>query len=205
MTYLNAIAATRPFTFGGAARPLRRDGATDRLTNDHRLPARHLAGFFVSGEISCPSSDLSKEVVRFEVRPSRTDVPVPNPLPKLLSGEDLTPEDAEHLFERLVLGRLEPAEIAGMLIATPHEGRDGRGNDRSRACLVRGRRAVRTAGLSLCRLLRYRRGRIGPDQCLHGNGFRRGGCGLADREARQPERQLALWFGGRPRGVWCTN
>ena len=43
--------------------------------------------------------------------------PVPNPLPKLLSGEDLPIEDAEHLFERLVLGKLEPAEIAGMLIA----------------------------------------------------------------------------------------
>ena len=43
--------------------------------------------------------------------------PVPNPMPKLLSGEDLPSEDAEHLFERLVLGRLEPAEIAGMLVA----------------------------------------------------------------------------------------
>jgi anthranilate phosphoribosyltransferase len=45
------------------------------------------------------------------------DEPVPNPLPKLLAGEDLPIEDAQHLFERLVLGRLEPAEIAGMLIA----------------------------------------------------------------------------------------
>jgi len=43
--------------------------------------------------------------------------PVPNPLPRLLSGHDLTAGEAEHLFERLVLGRLEPAEIAGMLIA----------------------------------------------------------------------------------------
>lgn len=43
--------------------------------------------------------------------------PVPNPLPRLLAGEDLTAEDSEHLFERLVLGKLEPAEIAGMLIA----------------------------------------------------------------------------------------
>ena len=43
--------------------------------------------------------------------------PVPNPLPRLLSGEDLPAEDAEHLFERLVVGKLEPAEIAGMLIA----------------------------------------------------------------------------------------
>jgi anthranilate phosphoribosyltransferase len=48
--------------------------------------------------------------------------PVPNPLPKLLSGEDLTSEESEHLFERLVLGRLEPAEIAGMLIALRMKG-----------------------------------------------------------------------------------
>ena len=48
--------------------------------------------------------------------------PVPNPLPRLLSGEDLGSDDAEHLFERLVLGRLEPAEIAGMLIALRMKG-----------------------------------------------------------------------------------
>ena len=48
--------------------------------------------------------------------------PAPNPLPKLLTGEDLPIEDAEHLFERLVLGKLEPAEIAGMLIALRMKG-----------------------------------------------------------------------------------
>jgi len=48
--------------------------------------------------------------------------PVPNPLPKLLIGEDLTIDEAEHLFERLVLGKLEPAEIAGMLIALRMKG-----------------------------------------------------------------------------------
>ena len=48
--------------------------------------------------------------------------PVPNPLPKLLTGEDLPIEDAQHLFERLVLGKLEPAEIAGMLIALRMKG-----------------------------------------------------------------------------------
>jgi anthranilate phosphoribosyltransferase len=48
--------------------------------------------------------------------------PVANPLPKLLSGEDLPAEDSEHLFERLVLGKLEPAEIAGMLIALRMKG-----------------------------------------------------------------------------------
>ena len=48
--------------------------------------------------------------------------PVANPLPKLLSGEDLPSEDAQHLFERLVLGKLEPAEIAGMLIALRMKG-----------------------------------------------------------------------------------
>jgi anthranilate phosphoribosyltransferase len=50
------------------------------------------------------------------------DVPVPNPLPKLLNGEDLSADDSQHLFERLVLGRLEPAEIAGMLIALRMKG-----------------------------------------------------------------------------------
>ena len=48
--------------------------------------------------------------------------PVTNPLPRLLAGEDLPTEDSEHLFERLVLGRLEPAEIAGMLIALRMKG-----------------------------------------------------------------------------------
>ena len=48
--------------------------------------------------------------------------PVPNPLPKLLSGEDLPIDDAEHLFERLVIGKLEPAEIAAMLIALRMKG-----------------------------------------------------------------------------------
>ena len=48
--------------------------------------------------------------------------PVPNPLPKLLTGEDLPSEDSEHLFERLVLGKLQPAEIAGMLIALRMKG-----------------------------------------------------------------------------------
>ena len=50
------------------------------------------------------------------------DIPVPNPLPKLLTGEDLPIDEAQHLFERLVLGRLEPAEIAGMLIALRMKG-----------------------------------------------------------------------------------
>jgi len=49
-------------------------------------------------------------------------LPVPNPLPKLLTGEDLPIEDSEHLFDRLVLGKLEPAEIAAMLIALRMKG-----------------------------------------------------------------------------------
>jgi anthranilate phosphoribosyltransferase len=48
--------------------------------------------------------------------------PVPNPMPKLLTGEDLTIDEAQHLFERLVLGKLEPGEIAGMLIALRMKG-----------------------------------------------------------------------------------
>jgi anthranilate phosphoribosyltransferase len=55
-------------------------------------------------------------------RPVADAGPVPNPLLRLLSGEDLTAADSEHLFERLVLGRLEPAETAGMLIALRMKG-----------------------------------------------------------------------------------
>jgi len=56
------------------------------------------------------------------LQPGPVDLPVPNPLPRLLAGEDLSAEDSGHLFERLVLGRLEPAEIAGMLIALRMKG-----------------------------------------------------------------------------------
>ena len=48
--------------------------------------------------------------------------PVTNPLPKLLSGEDLPSDDSRHLFERLVLGKLEPAEIAATLVALRMKG-----------------------------------------------------------------------------------
>ena len=48
--------------------------------------------------------------------------PVANPLPKLLTGEDLPSADAQHLFERLVLGKLEPAEIAATLVALRMKG-----------------------------------------------------------------------------------
>lgn len=61
-----------------------------------------------------------------DIAPARHPVvdtgPVPNPLPRLLDGEDLALEDSEHLFERLVLGKLEPAEIAGMLVALRMKG-----------------------------------------------------------------------------------
>lgn len=49
-------------------------------------------------------------------------LPVPNPLPRLLSGEDLSFDESEHLFERLVIGKLEPAEIAALLIALRMKG-----------------------------------------------------------------------------------
>jgi anthranilate phosphoribosyltransferase len=67
-------------------------------------------------------TQLLKFPVEHPAGPVPADIPVPNPLPKLLSGEDLPIDDAEHLFERLVLGRLEPAEIAGMLIALRMKG-----------------------------------------------------------------------------------
>jgi anthranilate phosphoribosyltransferase len=60
---------------------------------------------------------LRSDVDQFDAAVELPDVPVPNPLPKLLDGGDLDREESRHLFERLVLGRLEPAEIAAMLIA----------------------------------------------------------------------------------------
>ncbi len=66
--------------------------------------------------------DASADAALYPAREHDPLQPVPNPLPKLLTGEDLPIEDAEHLFERLVLGRLEPAEIAGMLIALRMKG-----------------------------------------------------------------------------------
>lgn len=62
------------------------------------------------------------QIVAFPRIVADVSAPVPNPLPKLLTGEDLPREDAEHLFERLVVGKLEPAEIAGMLIALRMKG-----------------------------------------------------------------------------------
>ena len=64
-------------------------------------------------------AELSPPPVRHPVADTG---PVPNPLPRLLAGEDLDADDSEHLFERLVLGKLEPAEIAGMLIALRMKG-----------------------------------------------------------------------------------
>ena len=79
-------------------------------------------------------SDLPTRVRRRRCRaPTDPRQPVPNPLPKLLAGEDLPIADAEHLFERLVLGKLEPAEIAGMLIALRMKGETAGGDDRRRA------------------------------------------------------------------------
>ena len=54
--------------------------------------------------------------------PTPMDAPVPNPLPSFSPARTCRSRIREHLFERLVLGRLEPAEIAGMLIALRMKG-----------------------------------------------------------------------------------
>jgi len=81
-----------------------------------------LAGFFVSRNAIMTIATLLADTAAADHTHLPADVPVPNPLPKLLAGEDLSQEDSAHLFERLVLGRLEPAEIAGMLIALRMKG-----------------------------------------------------------------------------------
>src|SRR4051812_5985209 len=73
--------------------------------------------------LTFPRTGVATPATLHEAHPGHNPLePVPNPLPKLLSGEDLPSEDSEHLFERLVLGKLEPAEIAGMLIALRMKG-----------------------------------------------------------------------------------
>ena len=44
------------------------------------------------------------------------DRPVPNPMPGLLGGEDLSEEDSRHLFERLVLGRVARLVATGVAV-----------------------------------------------------------------------------------------
>src|SRR4051812_5608780 len=89
------------------------------------MPARLSAGFLLPApdqEILGASLALQPRITAPDPLPHDPTQPVLNLLPKLLSGEDLPAEDSEHLFERLVLGRLEPAEIAGMLIALRMKG-----------------------------------------------------------------------------------
>jgi anthranilate phosphoribosyltransferase len=96
------------------------------LANDRRLPARQPAGFLFQVNSMTQILPFRREAVAGAApRPviaHDASQPVPNPLPRLLTGEDLSSDDAEHLFERLVLGKLEPAEIAGMLIALRMKG-----------------------------------------------------------------------------------
>ena len=114
-------------------------------------------------------------------------LPVPNPLPRLLAGEDLPSEDAEHLFERLVLGKLEPAEIAGMLIALRMKGETaeemiGAARALSTAATVERPRSFRHCAAPAATVL--------DDQCRPTAFF--AAAAACDRQARQSQRQLAL-------------
>ena len=120
--------------------------------------------------------------------------PVPNPMPRLLDGEDLTIEESEHLFERLVLGKLEPAEIAGMLVALR----------------MKGETAEEMMGAALG-LFAAAQPFDRPDylfgihQHLDGGRFRRRGVRSSHRQARQSQRELALRLGGCPGGSRCAT
>ena len=70
--------------------------------------------------------------------------PVANPLPRLLEGHDLSADESELLFERLVLGRLTEAEIAALLVALRMKGETD-------AEMLGAARALRNAALSFPR------------------------------------------------------
>ena len=88
-----------------------------------------------------------------------------------------------------------------MLIALRMKGETAEEMIGAAHALVRGRAAVRAARLSVRRLLRHRRRWLGADQRLDRHGVRRRRRGLADRQAWQSQRQLALRLGRRARSA----
>jgi anthranilate phosphoribosyltransferase len=93
---------------------MRRDGATDRLATDHRLPARQPAGFFVSGESMTQILSFPRQV-RAEER--FADAAVEAAITRLLDGEDLDRDAARQLFGEIVQGSLSEPLMAAAFVA----------------------------------------------------------------------------------------
>ena len=119
---------------------MRRDGATDRLANRSSSARPPTGGLFC---FRCNSMNQIRLVRPRRHPAARRTAPgstrVPIPCRACSTARICRVEDAEHLFERLVLGKLEPADDRRHADRAPDEGRDRRGDDR------RGARAAAAA------------------------------------------------------------
>src|SRR5690349_4071662 len=93
---------------------MRRDGATDRLSNDHRLPARPSAGFFC---FRCPMTQL----LNFPTRPASpltgNSDHAERAVERLLDGHHLGRGASRALFQTIVEGRLAEPLMAAAFVA----------------------------------------------------------------------------------------
>ena len=132
---------------------------------------------------------------------SAASTPVPNPLPKLLDGDDLPRDDCRASVRTAGARKLEPAEIAGMLIALRMKGETA---DE----MIGAAQALRAAALPF-----ERPDYLFADCCGTGgdcsglinvstaSAFVAAACGLPDRQARQPQRQFEVRVGRRAGGA----
>jgi anthranilate phosphoribosyltransferase len=101
---------------------VRRDGATDRLESDHRLPARQPAGFFVSGEFMTQILAFPSQV---RAEPEIEDSSVEKTIVRLLDGGDIDRIGAQALFSRIVEGSLAEPLMAAAFVALRVKGETG--------------------------------------------------------------------------------
>src|SRR5512132_525515 len=99
---------------GGAAGIMRRDGATDRLANDHRLPARQRRAFLF--QVSFMSQILSIARQAKSVL-SGSDAGAEQAIVQLLDGRGLDRETSNRLFAEIVEGRLSEPLMAAAFVA----------------------------------------------------------------------------------------
>jgi anthranilate phosphoribosyltransferase len=98
---------------------MRRDGATDRLTSDHRLPARHWRAF-------CFQVSIMSQVLNFPrnaaAAQAAADPSAELAVARLLEGDDLDRGSARGLFARIVEGSLSEPLMAAAFVALRAKG-----------------------------------------------------------------------------------
>jgi anthranilate phosphoribosyltransferase len=99
---------------------VRRDGATDRLTTDHRLPARQPAGFFLFQVFSMATVASLSQAEPAPAAPAAAGAE--RSIARLLEREDLDRGEARALFTEIVEGRLPEPLMAAAFVALRFKG-----------------------------------------------------------------------------------